>query len=89
MRGGLAFATQVDKSNGLATALRFDIHLSRTYRKSLDEFRLVRRFPSVEHALACSPDLLPPKRETTPPICENCGIEPENQRLTGEPTEDK
>ncbi len=68
MRGGLAFATQVDKSNGLATALRFDIHLSRTYRKALDEFRLVRRFPSVEHALACSSDVLPAKPETNPPF---------------------
>ena len=87
MRGGLAFATQVDKSNGLATALRFDIHLSRTYRKSLDEFRLVRRFPSVEPTIACSPDILPAKPEMTPPICENCGIEPENQHPTSEPTE--
>jgi len=89
MRGGLAFATQVDKSNGLATALRFDIHLSRTYRKALDEFRLVRRFPSVEHALACSSDVLPAEPETNPPICENCENEPEeNQRLTGAPKED-
>jgi hypothetical protein len=92
MRGGLAFATQVDKSNGLATALRFDIHLSRTYRKSLDEFRRVRRFPSVEHALACSSDLLPAKPQTNPPICENCEIEPEkspqNQPLNGAPPED-
>ncbi len=95
MRGGLAFATQVDKSNGLATALRFDIHLSRTYRKSLDEFRLVRRFPSVEpveHALACSSDVLPSNPGKTPPICENCGNEPEkppeNQPPTGAPPED-
>jgi hypothetical protein len=88
MRGGLAFAAQVDKSHSLATALRFDIHLSRTYRKSLDEFRLVRRFPSVEHALACSSDLLPSNPDTTPPICENYGIEPENQHPTSEPPED-
>jgi len=36
MRGGLAFASRVDKSKGLATALRFDIHLSRTFRKAID-----------------------------------------------------
>jgi hypothetical protein len=33
---------------------------------SLDEFRLVRRFPSVEHASACSSDVLPLKPETNP-----------------------
>jgi hypothetical protein len=43
MRGGLAFANLVDKSRGLATTLRFDVHLSRTYRKTLDEFRLMRK----------------------------------------------
>jgi hypothetical protein len=42
MRGGAAFAAQVDKSKGLSTALRYDIHLSRTYRKSLEEFRRLR-----------------------------------------------
>ena len=36
MRGGLAFASLVDKSKGLATALRFDIHLSRDFRKAID-----------------------------------------------------
>jgi hypothetical protein len=87
MRGGLAFANLVDKSGGLANTLRFDIHLSRTYRKSLDEFRRVRKFP-VEHALACSSDL-------GPPICENCDIDPteppksslngENQHPNGAP----
>jgi hypothetical protein len=43
MRGGLAFATLVDRSKGLVTAIRFGIHLSRTYRKALDEFRLMRK----------------------------------------------
>jgi hypothetical protein len=43
VRGGLAFATLVDKSRGLLTAIRYGIHLSRTYRKTLDEFRLMRK----------------------------------------------
>jgi hypothetical protein len=97
MRGGQAFATLVDKSNGLSTTLRFDIHLSRTYRKALDEFRLMRKFP-VEHALACSSDLLPPEPQTTTPIGENCENDPteppktavngENEHLNGAPPED-
>ena len=95
MRGGLAFATLVDKSRGLANTIRFDIHLSRTYRKSLDEFRLMRKFP-VEHALACSSDLL--SQPQTTPVGENCENDPteppksalngENQPLNGEPKED-
>src|SRR5689334_15307241 len=43
MRGSLAFSGLVDKSKGLSTVLRFDIHLSRTYRKALDELHLLRR----------------------------------------------
>jgi hypothetical protein len=43
MRGGLAFSSLVDKSKGLSTVLRFDIHLSRTYRKALDELHILRR----------------------------------------------
>ena len=43
MRGGLAFSTLVDKSRGLSTVLRYDIHLSRIYRKALEELRLFRR----------------------------------------------
>jgi hypothetical protein len=85
MRGGLAFATQVDKSNGLATTLRFDIHLSRTYRP-------------VEHALACSSDVRPLKLPPPTPICENCENDPteppktalngENHHPRGAPKED-
>src|SRR6266849_2908864 len=37
MRGGAAFSALADKSKGLSTALRYDIHLSRTYRRSLQE----------------------------------------------------
>src|SRR5260370_22725164 len=33
MRGGAAFSSLADKSKGLSTALRYDIHLSRTYRR--------------------------------------------------------
>ena len=39
MRGGAAFSTLVDKSKGLRTALQFDIHLGRTYRRTLEQFR--------------------------------------------------
>jgi hypothetical protein len=42
MRGGAAFAALTDKSKGLSTALRYDIHLSRTFRRSLEELRRVR-----------------------------------------------
>jgi hypothetical protein len=73
MRGSLAFTTLVDKSRGLANTIRFDIHLSRTYRKSLDEFRLMRKFTPVEHALACSSDLLPQTRDES--HFQNCGID--------------
>ena len=34
MRGGAAFSALADKSKGLSTALRYDIHLSRAYRRS-------------------------------------------------------
>jgi hypothetical protein len=37
MRGGAAFSAVSDKSKGLSAALRYDIHLSRTYRRSLRE----------------------------------------------------
>jgi hypothetical protein len=39
MRGGAAFSSLSDKSKGLSTTLRYDIHLTRTYRRSLDELR--------------------------------------------------
>ena len=89
MRGGLAFATLVDRSNGLANTLRYDIHLSRSYRRALDQFRLMRAFP-LEHALACASDRPSQKNE----ICENEPTEPpktalngENERLNGAPPE--
>jgi hypothetical protein len=43
MRGGLAFTSLVDKSKGISTILRYDIHLTRTYRKSLDALHTLRR----------------------------------------------
>ena len=43
MRGGLAFATLVDRSKGILTAIRFGIHLSRSFRKALAEIRLMRK----------------------------------------------
>src|SRR2546426_3611839 len=43
MRGGAAFSALADKSKGLSTALRYDIHLSRTYRRSLHELHRLRR----------------------------------------------
>ena len=42
-RGGLAFSSLVDKSKGLSTILRYDIHLTRTYRKALDALHILRR----------------------------------------------
>jgi len=42
MRGGAAFSALTDKSKGISTALRYDIHLSRTYRKSLQELDRLR-----------------------------------------------
>jgi hypothetical protein len=93
MRGGLAFANQVEKSNALSTTLRFDIHLSRTFRKALDEFRLVRKFPHYLEGAASLPHC-----QTITPIRENCEIDPTeppksdlngmNQPLNGAPTED-
>ena len=43
MRGGLAFSSLVDKSKGISTILRYDIHLTRTYRKTLDALHILRR----------------------------------------------
>ena len=43
MRGGLAFSSLVDKSKGISTILRYDIHLTRTYRKALDALHILRR----------------------------------------------
>ena len=41
-RGGAALSALADKSKGLSTALHYDIHLSRTYRRSLQErYRLL------------------------------------------------
>src|SRR5882672_4487985 len=42
MRGGAAFSALTDKSKGLSTALRYDIHLSRTFRRSLQELYRLR-----------------------------------------------
>jgi hypothetical protein len=42
MRGGAAFSALADKSKGLSTALRYDIHVSRTYRRTLQEFYRLR-----------------------------------------------
>jgi len=42
MRGGAAFSSLTDKSHGLSTALRYDIHLSRSYRRSLQELDRLR-----------------------------------------------
>ena len=42
MRDAKAFLAVVDNSNGYDTALRHDIHLTRTYRKTMDELRCLR-----------------------------------------------
>jgi hypothetical protein len=42
MRGGAAFSALTDKSRGLSTSLRYDIHLGRTYRRSLQELDRLR-----------------------------------------------
>ena len=42
MRGSLAFSSLVDKSQGISTILRYDIHLTRTFRKALDALQNIR-----------------------------------------------
>src|ERR1700680_1300173 len=88
MRGGLAFASLVDKSKGLSTALRFDIHLSRTFRKAIDELRLMRKV-EVEHALACSSDQMPDdnsrKLQNDPTQPPKSSLNGENEHPTGAP----
>jgi hypothetical protein len=42
MRGAAAFSAVADNSKGYATALRHDIHLTRTYRKAIDDLRRLR-----------------------------------------------
>jgi len=39
MRGATAFSAIADSSKGYATALRTDIHLTRTYRRAVDDLR--------------------------------------------------
>jgi hypothetical protein len=46
MRGSLAFSSLVDKSQGISTILRYDIHLTRTFRKALDALHNIRRLQS-------------------------------------------
>ena len=41
MRGGMAFQSLADKSKGIATAFRYEVHLSRVYRRSLNEFQKI------------------------------------------------
>jgi hypothetical protein len=43
MRGSLAFSSLVDNSKGISTILRYDIHLTRTFRKALDSLHNIRR----------------------------------------------
>ena len=72
IRGGVAFSNLADKSRGLATALRFDVHLSRTYRRALDEIRRLRAHGFIglqnepEHALNSL--TLPPQISTEPTV---------------------
>jgi hypothetical protein len=42
MRGAAAFSAVADNSKGYATALRTDIHLTRTYRRAVDDLRRLR-----------------------------------------------
>jgi hypothetical protein len=42
MRGAAAFSAVADNSKGYITALRTDIHLTRTYRRAVEELRLLR-----------------------------------------------
>jgi hypothetical protein len=41
-RGAVAFSAIADKSKGYATAFRADVHLTRTYRKAVEELRRLR-----------------------------------------------
>ena len=43
MRGSSAFTNLADKSTGLRAAIHFDIHLSRTYRRTLEQLRRLRQ----------------------------------------------
>jgi hypothetical protein len=42
MRGAAAFSSVADNSSGYATALRTDAHLSRTFRRAIEELRRLR-----------------------------------------------
>ena len=42
MRGTSAFTNLADNSRGLRTAIHFDIHFSRTYRRTLEQLRRLR-----------------------------------------------
>ena len=41
MRGSLAWTALVDSGKGLGTAMRYEVHLSRVYRRALAEFQKI------------------------------------------------
>lgn len=45
MRGSLAFSALVDTGKGLGTAMRYEVHLSRVYRRALAEYKKLQNEP--------------------------------------------
>ena len=83
-RGAVAFSAVADNSKGLATALRADIHLTRTYRRAIDELRRLRGGKILELLeLQIEPEAAPITTLNTTPAAAKFSTEPKN--ITPEP----
>jgi hypothetical protein len=50
MRGSSAFASLADAGKGFSTALRYEVHLSRVYRRTLSEYQNLTKGRTPQHA---------------------------------------
>jgi hypothetical protein len=80
MRGAAAFSAIADNSSGYATALRTDIHLTRTFRRSIEELRRLRG----GHILPETPQL---QIEPTSPDLTTLNATPDTAGISTEPKE--
>jgi hypothetical protein len=88
LRGSAAFAAQADKSKGLSRALRYNIHLTQTYRRSLELLYRMKRESAARANAAPNPATGAPQPgpETRPLQIEP--IEIETRPLQIEPKPD-
>ena len=69
-RGAVAFSSIADKSKGMATAHRSDVHFTRTYRRAIDDLRRIRGGRILQNK-PTNPAPIPEKFSTEPTAKEN------------------